>query len=127
MKMELNKEQVMDYLSTMTVMEIAGLVQELEEKWGVSATPSPQITQEKGAPTGPTVEPTEFDVVLDNYGAKKIDVIKAIRKEISGLGLREAKELVESAPVTIKEATSKEEAEELKAKLEGAGGKITIK
>lgn len=127
MEMELNKEQVMDYLSTMTVMELAGLVQELEEKWGVSATPTLQTPQEDATPTGPTEEQTEFDVVLESYGAKKIDAIKAIRQEISELGLREAKELVESAPVTLKEAVSKEEAEGLKTKLEESGAKVTIK
>ena len=123
---EITSEQVVDYLSNLSVMDIAALTKELEEKWGVSAAP---IAIGGGMPAGDAVaaeEQTEFDVELTSFGEKKINVIKAIR-EITSLGLKEAKELVESAPKVIKDAISKEEAEELKKKLEEAGATVTVK
>ena len=123
---DITKEQVVDYLSNLTVMDIAALTKELEDKWGVTA--APVAVGVAAAPGAAEVaeEPTEFDVVLENFGAKKIQVIKALR-EITSLGLKEAKEVVESAPKPIKEAVSKEEAEEVKKKLEEAGAKVEIK
>ena len=123
---EITKEQVVDYLSNLSVMDIAALTKDLEEKWGVSAAPvavaGPAVAQEANdAP-----EPTEFDVILKNFGAKKIQVIKALR-ELTSLGLKEAKELVEAAPKAVKEATGKEDAEEVKKKLEEAGAEVEIK
>jgi large subunit ribosomal protein L7/L12 len=125
---DISKEQVVDYLSNLPVIQIAELVSELEEKWGVSAAP---VAVAGGAVAGggdaaAAEEQTEFDVVLAEPGAQKINVIKAVR-EITGLGLKEAKEMVEGAPKTIKEAVSKEDAAELKTKLEGAGAKVEIK
>jgi large subunit ribosomal protein L7/L12 len=124
---DISKEQVVDYLSNLPVIQIAELVSELEEKWGVSAAP---VAVAGGVAAGGEAaaveEQTEFDVVLAEPGAQKINVIKAVR-EITGLGLKEAKEMVEGAPKTIKEAVSKEDAAELKAKLEGAGAKVEIK
>ena len=123
--MEINKEQVVEYLSNLPVMEVAVLVKELEEKWGVSATPAPAppkaLVEEK------VEEQTEFTVVLTSYGEKKIIVIKALREVIPGLGLREAKALAEEVPSTLKEGISAEEAEALKTKLTEAGGKVEIK
>jgi large subunit ribosomal protein L7/L12 len=124
---EITKEQVVDYLSALPVMEIASLVKELEDKWGVSAAPVAV-----GGGAGPVAaaeaaeEQTEFDVVLADAGASKIQVIKAVR-EITALGLKEAKELVEGAPKPIKEGVGKEEAEDIKKKLEAAGAKVEVK
>jgi large subunit ribosomal protein L7/L12 len=125
--MELKQETVIEHLGNLTVMEMANLVHELEEKWGVSATPAPTIQQ--GAPTGPPmVEQTEFNVLLMSYGEKKINVIKALRKEIPGLGLKEAKLMAESVPGgLIKEGVSKEEADLLKDILQEAGAEVEIK
>jgi large subunit ribosomal protein L7/L12 len=123
--MSITRTELIEHLSGMTVMEMVDLTRDLEETWGVSATPAPQIQAE--APTEPVEEQTEFDVVLDSYGEKKINVIKTLRAVTTGLGLKEAKELVESAPVAIKEATTREEADELKAKLEEAGATVSIK
>jgi large subunit ribosomal protein L7/L12 len=123
---ELNKEQVVEYLSSLPVIEIAGLVKELEEKWGVSAAPVAVAGGGGAAPAEAAEEQTEFDVVLGDMGSSKINVIKAVR-EITGLGLKEAKEMVEAAPKAIKEAVSKDEAEEVKKKLEGAGAKVEVK
>ena len=128
---DITKEQVVDWLSNQTVMEIANLVKELEEKWGVSASAPVAAVAAPGAGDGAGAaeeveEQTEFDVVLTNSGDKKINVIKEVRA-ITGMGLKEAKELVENVPKPVKEATSKEEAEELKKKLEEAGGKVELK
>jgi len=124
--MEISRTQLIDHLGSMTVMEMCDLTRDLEETWGVSATP--QITQTTGAPTGePAPEQTEFDVILESFGEKKIPVIKTLRAEMPGLGLKEAKFLVEQAPAPIKEDVSKEEAENLKAELEKAGATVTIK
>jgi large subunit ribosomal protein L7/L12 len=122
---EISKEQVIDYLSNLTVMDIAGLTKELEDKWGVTAAPVAVAGMAGPAPEA-AVEPTEFNVILTSFGEKKIQVIKALR-ELTSLGLKEAKEVVESAPKEIKEAISKDEAEEVKKKIEEAGGSVEIK
>lgn len=122
--MSITTEQFIDHISSMSVLEVAELVKALEEKFGVSAAP---VAVAGGAGAGEAAEEkTEFDVVLAEAGAKKINVIKEVRA-ITGLGLKEAKEMVESAPKTIKEAVEKAEAEELKKKLEAAGAKVEIK
>lgn len=123
----MNQDQMVEELSNWTVMDVANLVKALEEKWGVSAAPAAvQMSGGGGAEAAPVEEQTEFDVELTDAGAKKINVIKAIR-ELTSLGLADAKNLVEAAPKVIKEAISKEEAEEVKKKLEEAGAKVTIK
>jgi len=119
---------IADQLSELTVMEAAELATLLEEKWGVSAA-APVAVAAGGAAGGaeaPAEEQTEFDAVLISFGDKKIQVIKEVRG-ITGLGLKEAKELVEGAPKPLKEAVTKEEAEEIKAKIEAAGGQLDIK
>ncbi len=113
-------------LSALTVLEVADLVKTLEEKWGVSAA-APVAAAGPVAAAEPEEEKTEFDVILTDFGGNKIAVIKEVRGAVSGLGLADAKKLVESAPAPIKEGCSKEEAEEIKGKLEGAGAKIEIK
>ena len=128
---ELKKEDVIEWLSNQSVLEIAGLVKELEEKWGVSAAaPVAAVAavagSAGGADAGAAEEKTEFDVVLVSAGDKKINVIKAVR-EITGLGLKEAKDLVEGAPKPVKEAASKEDAEKAKKQLEDAGAKVELK
>lgn len=115
----------------MTVLEVAELVKSLEEKWGVSAA-APVAVAAVGAAGGgaaaaPVEEKTAFDVILKEAGANKIGVIKEVRAAVSGLGLAEAKALVESAPKAIKEGVTKEEAEEIKKKIEAAGAKVEIK
>jgi large subunit ribosomal protein L7/L12 len=122
--MSITNEQMIEHISNMTVLDMANLVKELEEKFGVSAAP---VAVAGGAAAGEAAEEkTEFDVVLAEAGAKKINVIKEVRG-ITGLGLKEAKEIVESAPKTLKEGVSKEEAEEMKKKLEAAGAKVELK
>jgi large subunit ribosomal protein L7/L12 len=123
---DLTRDQVIDYLSSLPVMEIAELVKELEDKWGVSAA-APVAAAAAGGAAEAAEEQTEFDVVLKSFGEKKINVIKAIRAEIQGLGLKEAKELVESAPATVKEALSKEDAEKMVKSLKDAGGDAELK
>ena len=123
---EITKEQVVDYLSAMPVMDIASLVKELETKWGVSAAPVAVAGVAGPAAAAAVEEKTEFTVVLADGGANKINVIKAVR-EITALGLKEAKDLVEGAPQTVKENDSKEEAEKIKKVFEEAGAKVTIK
>ena len=124
---ELTKEQVVDYLSALPVLEIANLVKELETKWGVSAAP---VAMAGGAvaaaAAAPAEEQTEFDVILTGAGASKIQVIKVVR-EITSLGLKEAKDLVEGAPKPIREGASKEQAAEIKKKLEEAGATVEVK
>ena len=125
---EITREQVVDYLSNLPVIQIAELVKELEGKWGVSAAPVAVAAAGGGA--GPAAaaaeEKTEFDVILVDGGASKINVIKAVR-EITALGLKEAKDLVEGAPKPLKEGVSKDEADEMKKKLEAAGAKVEVK
>lgn len=124
---EITKDQVVDFLSSMPVIEIAALVKTLEEKWGVSAAPVVVGGGGGGAAAVAEVEEqTEFDVILADGGASKITVIKVVR-EITALGLKEAKELVEGAPKPVKEGVSKDEAAEIKKKLEDAGAKVTVK
>ncbi len=129
--MAVTKEEVIEFISNMSVLELAEFIKELEEKFGVSAAaPVAAVAAVPGAAAGaeaaPQEEKTEFDVVLTEIGGNKIQVIKAVR-EITGLGLKEAKELVESAPKPVKTGVSKEEAEEIKKKLEEAGAKVEIK
>jgi large subunit ribosomal protein L7/L12 len=124
---EINKEQVVDYLSNLPVIEIAGLVKELEEKWGVSAAPVAVAGAGGGAgPAAEVEEQTEFDVILAEAGGSKIQVIKVVR-ELTGLGLKEAKEMVEGAPKAVREGVGKDEAEDTKKKLEAAGAKVEVK
>jgi large subunit ribosomal protein L7/L12 len=125
---EITREQVVDFLSNLPVIQIAELVKELEQKWGVSAAPVAVAGPGGGgaAPAAAVEEQTEFDVILAETGASKINVIKAVR-EITALGLKEAKDLVEGAPKPVKEGVGKEEAEEIKKKLEGAGAKVEVK
>ena len=129
---EITREQIVEHLSNMPVIEIVNLVKDLEEKWGVSAAPAAAPMMMAGpmaagaAAAEPEEEKTEFDVVLADAGGKKIQVIKVVR-ELTGLGLKEAKDLVEGAPKAVKEGVSKDEAEAAKAKLEEAGGSVELK
>ena len=118
--------QILDLVKELTILELADLVKALEEEFGVSAAPV-AVAAAPGAAAAPAVEEkTEFDVVLKSFGAKKLDVIKAVR-EITGLGLKEAKEMVEGAPKTVKEGVSKDEAESVKKALEEAGAEVEVK
>ena len=126
---EITKEQVVDYLSALPVMDIANLVKELETKWGVSAAPVAMAGAGAGggaAAAAEVEEQTEFDVILTGSGASKIQVIKVVR-EITSLGLKEAKDLVEGVPKPIREGASKEQAAEIKKKLEEAGATVEVK
>ena len=118
--------KLVDELSALTVMEAADLSKMLEEKWGVSAAAAVAVAGAAGAGAAAAEEKTEFDVILAEAGANKINVIKEIRA-ITSLGLKEAKDLVDGAPKTFKEGASKEEAEAIKAKLEAAGAKVELK
>ena len=123
-------QNLVDQLSALTVLEIADLVKQLEEKWGVSA--AAPVAVAAGGPAGgpaapPVEEKTAFDVVLKEAGGNKIAVIKEVRAAVAGLGLAEAKALVESAPKALKEGITKEEAEEIKKKIEAVGAKVEIK
>lgn len=122
--MSISNEQFIEHISGMSVLDLSNLVKELEEKFGVSAAPV-AVAGVAGAGEA-AEEKTEFSVVLAEAGAKKINVIKEVRA-ITGLGLKEAKELVESAPKEVKEGATKEEAEEMKKKLEAAGAKVELK
>jgi large subunit ribosomal protein L7/L12 len=119
-------EKICEELSSLTVMEAAELSKMLEEKWGVSAAAPVAAAAAGGAAAPVAEEKTEFDVILAGIGEKKINVIKEVRA-ITGLGLKEAKDLVESAPKAVKEGASKDEAEEIKAKLEAAGASVELK
>jgi large subunit ribosomal protein L7/L12 len=119
-------ENIAGQLSELTVLEAAELAKLLEEKWGVSAAAPMIVAAMPGAEVAEEEEKVEFDVVLASFGEKKINVIKEVRA-MTGLGLKEAKDLVESAPTAIKEAVSKDEADKLKEKLEGAGATVEIK
>ncbi|HEY1049656.1 MAG TPA: 50S ribosomal protein L7/L12 [Prosthecobacter sp.] len=123
---DLNK--IVEELSGLTVLQVAELVKSLEEKWGVSAAaPAAAAGPGGAAPAAAVEEKTEFDVILTDAGSNKIGVIKEVRGVVAGLGLAEAKKLVESAPQKLKEGVKKEEAEEIKKKLEAAGAKVEIK
>ena len=125
----ITKEQVIEWLSSQSVLEIAGLVKDLETKWGVSAAAPAAAAAAPvaaAAAAAPAEEKTEFTVVLVESGANKIGAIKEVRA-ITGLGLKEAKDLVEGAPKAVKEGVSKQEAEEIKKKLEAAGAKVELK
>jgi large subunit ribosomal protein L7/L12 len=125
--MSVTKEQVVQFLENMTLLEASELVKELETKFGVSAAaPVAFAAAPGGAPAAAVEEQTEFTVILKDSGANKINVIKEVRA-ITGLGLKEAKDLVEGAPKTVKEGASKEEAEKIKKALETAGGKVELK
>ena len=125
--MAANLEQMVDSLSALTVMEAAELSKMLEEKWGVSAAAPVAVAAAGGAaPAEAAEEQTEFDVILAAAGDKKINVIKEVRA-ITGLGLKEAKDLVEGAPKAVKEAVDKDEAAKLKEQLEGAGASVEVK
>jgi len=118
---------IADQLSTLTVMEAAELATLLEEKWGVSAAAPVAVAAAGAAPGGEAAEEkTEFDVILVGFGDKKIQVIKEVRG-ITGLGLKEAKDLVEGAPKALKEGVAKDEADEIKEKIEAAGGQVDVK
>ncbi len=116
---------ILDEIKSLTILEVADLVKALEEEFGVSAAPVAAVAV-GGAAAPAAEEKTEFDVVLASFGDKKLDVIKAVR-EITGLGLKEAKELVEGAPKTVKEAVAKDEAEKIKETLTAAGATVEIK
>ena len=125
---ELTKDQVVDFLSNLSIIEVSALVKELEEKWGVSAAaPVAMVAGGGGAGGGEAAEEqTEFDVILKAAGPKKINVIKVVR-QITNLGLKDAKALVDEAPNPLKEGVSKEEAAEIKKQVEEAGGEVEVK
>jgi len=124
---DITKDQVIEWLSSQTVLDIAGIVKDLEEKWGVSAAaPVAVAAAPAAAAAAPAEEKTEFDVILTQIGQTKIAVIKEVRS-LTGLGLKEAKDLVEGAPKAVKEGVSKDEAEEIKKKLEAAGATVELK
>jgi len=125
-------DKLVEQLSGLSVLEIAGLVKQLEEKWGVSAAApvavaAPAAGAAGGAAAPAAEEKTTFDVILKEMGSNKIAVIKEVRGAVPGLGLAEAKALVEGAPKTVKEGVTKEEADEIKKKIEAAGAKVEIK
>jgi large subunit ribosomal protein L7/L12 len=124
-----NLEKIVEDLSALTVLEAAELAKMLEEKWGVSAAAPVAVAAVGGgaAPAAAVEEKTEFDVVLTDGGAKKIEVIKLVREVVPSLGLKEAKDLVEGAPKTVKEAVAKADAEAMKKKFEAAGAKVELK
>ena len=126
--MAVTKEEVVEFIFNMSVLELSEFIKELEEKFGVSAA-APAAAMMVAAPAeaaAPAEEKTEFDVILVDAGANKINVIKVVR-EITGLGLKEAKDLVDNPPKPVKEGATKEEAEEMKKKIEEAGGKVELK
>ena len=126
----MNREEVLDAVAEMSVLELSELIKDMEEKFGVSASAAVAVAAPAaggaGADAGAEEEKTEFDVVLSSFGEKKVGVIKAVRA-ITGLGLKEAKDLVESAPSAVKEGANKDEAEEIKKQIEEAGGSVEVK
>jgi large subunit ribosomal protein L7/L12 len=127
--MSLSNAELVEALSQKPILEIVELVKALEEKWGVSAAAPVAVAAAGGAAAGaaaPAEEKTEFNVVMDSFGENKVAVIKVVRT-VTGLGLKEAKDLVEGAPSTVKEGVKKDEAESIKKQLEEAGAKATIK
>jgi large subunit ribosomal protein L7/L12 len=125
--MAITKEEIINAVSSMTVLELAELVKEMEDKFGVSAAAPAAVMMAPAAAAAPEEEKTSFDVELTDVGPEKIKVIKVAREVIPGLGLKEAKELVESAPKVVKEGVNKQEAEDVKKKFEEVGAKMTIK
>lgn len=124
--MAANLDKIVEELSALTVLEAAELSKKLEEAWGVSAAAPVAVAAAAAAPAAAAEEKTEFDVVLTDAGSAKIGVIKVVR-EITGLGLTEAKALVEAAPKAVKEGVSKDDAKQMKEKLEAAGAKVELK
>lgn len=124
--MAISKEDVLDYIGNLSVMELSELVKAFEEKFGVSAAPTVVAGAVAGGGAAAAEEKTEFDIILTDSGDKKINVIKVVR-EITGLGLKEAKDAVEKTPFTVKEGVKKEDADAIKAKFEEAGAKVEIK
>ncbi|MFC7290055.1 50S ribosomal protein L7/L12 [Hirschia litorea] len=123
-----NLDKIVEELSSLTVMEAAELATLLEEKWGVSAAAPVAVAAVAGGDAGAAAEEkSEFDVILKSAGDKKINVIKAVREIVAGLGLKEAKDLVEAAPKAVKEGVEKAEAEDIKKKLEEAGAEVELK
>ena len=124
----MSREEILSAISELSVLELSGLINDMEEKFGVSATAAVAVAAPAAAAADAddAEEQTEFDVVLSSFGEKKVPVIKAVRA-MTGLGLKEAKDLVESAPVPIKEGVAKDEAEELKKQLEDVGGTVEVK
>ena len=126
---DINEEQVLEYLDGLTVLQISELVSKLEERWGVSAAAAVVAAGGGGGGGGEAAAAevqTEFDVILTSYGAQKIAVIKSVR-QLTGLGLKEAKEIVDNAPKPLKEGVSKDDAEEMKKALEEAGASVEVK
>jgi len=124
--MSLTKEEILEAVGNMTLLEVADLVKMFEDKFGVSAAAPVAVVAAAAGPVEEVEEQTEFDVVLESAGDKKIQVLKIVR-ELTGLGLKEAKEVVDNTPKAVKEKVSKEEAESIKAKIEEQGGKVVIK
>ena len=124
--MAISKEDVLEYIGNLSVMELSELVKAFEEKFGVSAAPAVVAGAVAGGGAAAVEEKTEFDVILADSGDKKINVIKVVR-EVTGLGLKEAKDAVEKTPFTVKEGIKKEDADAIKAKFEEAGAKVEIK
>ncbi len=126
--MAVTKEEVIDFIANMSVLELSELIKEFEEKFGVSAAAPVAVAAAGGAAAAdaPAEEKTEFDVILASVGSEKIKVIKEVRA-VTGLGLKEAKTLVESAPAPLKEGATKEDADEIKAKIEAVGATVEIK
>lgn len=124
--MAVSKEEMLEAIASMTVMEIVDLIAAMEEKFGVTAAAAVAAAPVAAAAAAPVEEKTEFDVVMTSFGEKKVEVIKVVRA-ITGLGLKEAKDAVEGVPSTIKEGIPKAEAEDIKKKLEEAGAKVDIK
>jgi large subunit ribosomal protein L7/L12 len=127
-KMAVSREEIKEALGQMPVLELVDLIKELEDEWGVSAAAPVAVAAAAGAggDTGAAEEQTEFDVIMSSFGENKVSAIKAVRA-ITGLGLKEAKDLVESAPASVKEGVSKDESEEVKKQLEEAGATVEIK
>ena len=123
---DIKRADVLAYLETANMLEISELIKEIEEKFGVTAAAPVAVAAAAGPAAAAEEEKTEFDVMLQSFGEKKINVIKVVR-ELTGLGLKEAKDLVESAPVAVKEALPKDSAEEIKTKLEEVGATVELK
>ena len=124
--MAISKEEILDAIANMTVMEVVDLIAAMEEKFGVTAAAAVAVAAPAAAAAAVVEEQTEFDVILKEAGEKKVNVIKAVR-ELTGLGLKEAKDLVDGAPSTVKEGVSKADADAAKAKLEEAGAAVELK